>query len=148
MESIFECGVCFKQYNHSEKKPLSLPCGHTFCLECLRQISKHTAAIIKCPFDKIAHHVHADNLPVNYAVLTALPMPSQQTNGESPGGTQKDSIAILYCETHKSKKVKFFCKNDGETFCSKCILKHTNAKHDVVPCSYKSKILYFSFNYL
>ena len=36
MDSIFECGVCFKQYNHSEKKPLSLPCGHTFCLECLR----------------------------------------------------------------------------------------------------------------
>lgn len=41
MDSIFECGVCFKQYNHNEKKPLSLPCGHTFCLECLKQISKH-----------------------------------------------------------------------------------------------------------
>ena len=80
MESIFECGVCFKSYNHSEKKPLSLPCGHTFCLECLKQINKHS--IIKCPFDKIAHHQVAENLPVNYAVLTALPMTqASQTSG-------------------------------------------------------------------
>lgn len=43
------------------------------------------------------------------------------------------------CEVHKNKKVKFFCKSDHEMFCSKCVLKHTNAKHDVMPCSYKSK---------
>ena len=137
MESIFECGVCFKTYNHSEKKPLSLPCGHTFCLECLRQINKHS--IIKCPFDKIAHHVNAENLPVNYAVLTALPITQSNTNGSGSG--QKDS-AVQYCDTHRNKKVKFFCKNDTEMFCSKCVLKHTNAKHEVINCSYKSK--YFS----
>ena len=43
------------------------------------------------------------------------------------------------CDVHKNKKVKFFCKSDHEMFCSKCVLKHTNAKHDVMPCSYKSK---------
>lgn len=26
-------------------------------------------------------------------------------------------------------------------FCSKCVLKHTNAKHEVIPCSHKSKII-------
>ena len=89
MESIFECGVCFKQYNHSEKKPLSLPCGHTFCLECLRQINKHS--IIKCPFDKIAHHISADNLPVNYAVLTALPITQMNSaSGNNTPGAAKD----------------------------------------------------------
>ena len=35
------------------------------------------------------------------------------------------------------KKIKFFCKNDSEMFCSKCILKHTSQKHDVVNCSPK-----------
>ena len=110
MDSIFECGVCFKQYNHSEKKPLSLPCGHTFCLECLRQINKHS--IIKCPFDKIAHHVSADNLPVNYAVLTALPITNMNsTQGAGTPGTTKDG-GIQYCDIHKNKKVKFFCKSD------------------------------------
>jgi len=41
------------------------------------------------------------------------------------------------CEIHKSKKVKFYCKSDHELFCSKCVLKHTNAKHEVMPASYK-----------
>lgn len=25
-------------------------------------------------------------------------------------------------------------------FCSKCVLRHTNLKHDVTPCSYKSNL--------
>jgi len=129
MDSIFECGVCFKMYNHQDKKPHSLPCGHTFCLECLRQISKHS--IIKCPFDKISHNITVENLPVNYAILTALPIQHSSTQGKE--GT------MATCDLHKSKKVKFYCKNDSEMFCSKCVLKHTNLKHEVVPCSYKSK---------
>ena len=149
MESIFECGVCFKMYNHSEKKPLSLPCGHTFCPDCLRQILRQPSAngAIKCPFDKIAHHISPDNLPVNYAVLTALPM-GTTTNSNGANSTTagqsnpQDRGGIQHCEIHKNKKVKFYCKNDQEMFCSKCVLKHTNAKHDVVPCSYKSKDIF------
>ena len=90
MESIFECGVCFKSYSHNEKKPLSLPCGHTFCLECLRQLNKH--ALIKCPFDKIAHHVIAENLPVNYAILTALPMTMPTSNSGNNSATKDNSF--------------------------------------------------------
>ena len=140
MESIFECGVCFKSYNHIEKKPLSLPCGHTFCLECLKQINKHS--IIKCPFDKIAHHVIAENLPVNYAVMTALPITASSSQTEGGSGTKTNNFAM--CEIHKNKKVKFYCKSDHELFCSKCVLKHTNAKHEVMPASYKSKIVLFN----
>lgn len=81
MDSIFECGVCFKNYNAIEKKPLSLPCGHTFCLDCLKQIGKHNQ--IKCPFDKSIHQATADNLPVNYAVLTALPTLTGNNNTSS-----------------------------------------------------------------
>ena len=32
-------------------------------------------------------------------------------------------------------------------FCSKCVLRHTNNKHDVMPCSYKS-ILSFGLIFL
>ena len=108
MDSIFECGVCFKTYNHTEKKPLSLPCGHTWCLDCLRQINKHS--MIKCPLDKIAHHVSVDNLPVNYAILTALPISSSNTT--SGNASQSKDSGVLMCDSHKNKKVKFYCKND------------------------------------
>ena len=52
-ESIFECGICFKPYNHNDKKPTSLPCGHSFCSECVRKLPKH--GVIQCPYDKSTH---------------------------------------------------------------------------------------------
>jgi hypothetical protein len=85
MESIFECGVCFKYYNSIDKKPVSLPCGHTFCLECIKQINKHNN--IKCPFDKSMHPISVDSLPVNYAVLTALPNFSSNNNNTNSQGS-------------------------------------------------------------
>jgi len=83
---MFECGICFKAYNHNDKKPISLPCGHSFCFECTKQLFKHQ--MIKCPYDKIAHHCIPENLPVNYTVLTALPMgvPPPATNGDNSDG--------------------------------------------------------------
>ena len=45
--------------------------------------------------------------------------------------------AIRFCDIHPSKKVKFYCKNDKLMFCSKCILKHTEMKHDIIQISPK-----------
>ena len=96
--------------------------------------------MIKCPYDKIAHHAIPENLPVNYSVLTALPMgvpsPAQggDDDGEIPGEKQQ---GIRFCDIHPSKKVKFYCKNDRNMFCSKCILKHTEMKHEVIQISPK-----------
>jgi HAMP domain-containing protein len=99
-------------------------------LECIKNIYKHN--IVKCPYDSIPHQVNPDNLPVNYSVLTALPMGQQVLIDDA----NKDP-SVTYCDTHPSKKVKFFCVQDKEMFCSKCILKHTQMKHEVVPISHK-----------
>jgi len=134
MDSIFECGICFKPYNHVDKKPLSLPCGHSFCLECCKKLPKH--GVIQCPYDKSSHQITPESLPVNYQVLTGLPM---QTNAQAQAATPVEVGGIQYCQVHTSKKVKFYCVNDKEMFCSKCILKHTQQKHEVINCSPKSK---------
>ena len=54
-------------------------------------------------------------------------------------GAEKVTVlsTIRYCEVHPQKKVKFYCKNDRQMFCSKCVLKHTAMKHDVIPISPK-----------
>ena len=141
VESIFECGICFKPYNHNEKKPLTLPCGHSFCYECIRKLNQH--GVIKCPYDKRQHSVQPEALPVNYQVLTGLPMisaaPAQPESQGPDRGDAAPTANIAYCGTHPSKKVKFYCLNDKEMFCSKCILKHTQQKHEVINCSHKSK---------
>ena len=131
MDQIFECGICFKAYNHNDKKPLSLPCGHSFCFECCKQLYKHNQ--IKCPYDKIVHHIIPENLPVNYTVLTALPMGvSVQATGSNDDPNSAQTPSVRYCDIHPSKKVKFYCKNCKIMFCSKCILKHTEMKHDII----------------
>lgn len=44
--------------------------------------------MIKCPYDKIAHHSQPENLPVNYSVLTALPMGVQNQTAGAPAGEE------------------------------------------------------------
>lgn len=94
--------------------------------------------MIKCPYDKLSHHITLENLPVNYQVLTVLPM-GVVTNTAATGEEVDEPATntIRYCEIHPQKKVKFYCKNDKSMFCSKCILKHTEMKHDVIQISPK-----------
>lgn len=54
-----------------------------------------------------------------------------QGDANDPNNQGKNP-SIRYCDIHPSKKVKFYCKNDRSMFCSKCILKHTEMKHDVI----------------
>ena len=59
----------------------------------------------------------------------------------SKGHLMIECLFICLRHSRQNKKVKFYCKSDHELFCSKCVLKHTNAKHEVMPASYKSKIV-------
>ena len=79
-------------------------------------------------------------MPVNYSVLTALPMGVANTNnttGATDDPNVKSTNPIRLCDIHPSKKVKFYCKNDRSFFCTKCILKHTEMKHEVIQISPK-----------
>ena len=93
--------------------------------------------MIKCPYDKISHHQTPENLPVNYQVLTGLPMAAQNSAAAAAGVVAEPQI--MYCAQHPQKKVKFYCMVDRDMFCSKCILKHTQQKHEVINCSPKGK---------
>jgi hypothetical protein len=70
---------------------------------------------------------------VNYQVLTGLPM----TTTTNPQQVVIEQGTIQFCQQHPTKKVKFYCLNDKEMFCTKCILKHTQQKHEVINCSPK-----------
>jgi len=72
-------------------------------------------------------------------VLTALPMGVANPTAGAADGAENNVKAspIRFCDIHPSKKVKFYCKNDRSFFCSKCILKHTEMKHEVIQISPK-----------
>lgn len=59
------------------------------------------------------------------------------TTNPAMSTSQMAESQIQYCVSHPSKKVKFYCMQDRDMFCSKCILKHTQQKHEVINCSPK-----------
>lgn len=112
--SVFECGVCFTPYDNSSHKPLSLPCGHVFCGECLQKLSQRDE--LTCPLDYSRHFLRVSALPCCHAILLNLPRASNS----------------FRCSKHTSKKLKFLCKVHTAYLCTNCVIEHTGVGHVVV----------------
>ncbi|CAH1272135.1 RC3H1 [Branchiostoma lanceolatum] len=61
---FLSCPICYNEFNESQRKPISLGCGHTVCKTCLGQFHSK-----QCPFDQTTITVDTDVLPVNFAIL-------------------------------------------------------------------------------
>uniref|UniRef100_A0A7E4UZP3 RING-type domain-containing protein n=1 Tax=Panagrellus redivivus TaxID=6233 RepID=A0A7E4UZP3_PANRE len=67
---INECCICYYTYNSSNRAPLSLPCGHTFCKQCTKQMKSILS--IKCATCRKVLHVGIKDAPKNYALIQTL----------------------------------------------------------------------------
>ena len=38
-EQFLRCHICRERFDQQDKTPKSLPCNHTFCLPCLKQVA-------------------------------------------------------------------------------------------------------------
>ena len=106
VNSLMECSICLQVY----QDPRNLPCGHTFCLECLKSTQNPLCPLCKTPW---AHPVNGlQNLPKNFIVanfITSLPSLTK--------------CALTDSATHGP--VKFFCVNCWDPLCEKCADGHT-----------------------
>ncbi len=74
-----------------------LPCGHTFCSYCLRQIYKNSSVI--CPLDKKDHSFpNFNDIVINYSIIEALDIHYNNKDEKR-------------CNIHKNEILKFYCKN-------------------------------------
>ena len=55
-----ECVICMQEF----VCPRVLPCGHTFCLNCIKSMSHR-----ECAIDRTKYHCAPDDLPINYQVF-------------------------------------------------------------------------------
>ena len=72
MVESYECPICFDQFTDI-KKPLMLPCGHTTCKICLKNLIKKN--IIICPICQKEFLADLELFNVNYALLNNNYMP-------------------------------------------------------------------------
>ncbi|XP_041963461.1 E3 ubiquitin-protein ligase RNF183 [Alosa sapidissima] len=79
-----ECPVCFCAYDNVFKTPKLLPCGHTFCLECLARINVSSPELkqLSCPVCReVTQLPHGRDLPQlvnNQEVFQKLPPEMQR----------------------------------------------------------------------
>ncbi|XP_069193716.1 uncharacterized protein [Procambarus clarkii] len=62
-----ECSVCYNDYDDNQLRPRTLPCGHTFCSQCIDNAIKNGQ--LTCPSCRAQHAATAaTQFPISYAV--------------------------------------------------------------------------------
>ncbi|KAK4317956.1 hypothetical protein Pmani_011012 [Petrolisthes manimaculis] len=66
-----ECGICFTLFDDIERRPRTLPCGHTFCTSCLIVLLE--TKNLTCPSCRVKHQTTTINkIPISYIVEEML----------------------------------------------------------------------------
>lgn len=114
-----ECTVCFSPYSLEAVPPLVLSCGHTFCKSCLSQLPRADSGLACPSCRKLTQCLSVDDLCLNYSILDTIQPVIASAEEE-------------FCALHEKKKVKFYCQKCGTYFCTKCVVLHTSAEHQIV----------------
>ncbi|XP_069187231.1 uncharacterized protein [Procambarus clarkii] len=62
-----ECSVCYNDYDDNQLRPRTLPCGHTFCSQCIDNAIENGQ--LTCPNCRAQHAATAaTQFPISYAV--------------------------------------------------------------------------------
>lgn len=133
-----DCQVCFEPFNQDLHAPKFLiKCGHTICNSCLNNSTIQSFShSISCPFCKCHYGpLELNNLPTNFAVLNILNTPTKQPSYRDNLTPLSIGKALSYttkCPLHEKFPLQYICNDCPSSMCSKCLLEHKVAGHDVV----------------
>ncbi|XP_071512780.1 uncharacterized protein [Panulirus ornatus] len=109
------CWVCAEEYWTGVREPLMLPCGHTFCRQCISSLIQ--ARRVECPVCRRKYpSLSVNNLPKNFAVLNIA--------------LNKNTIEP--CIVH-GDPLRFWCVDCEERGCGECMFEaHPKDQHHVI----------------
>lgn len=111
-----QCGICDDEYNTEDKKPAMLPCGHSYCQECLQKVEE-TSCGRSCPFCRTQWSSGVHDLPICYQL-----MPQEKTLPATSVNVQQFGV----CDSHTFLN-SFFCTSCQAEACKMCIIEsHKN----------------------
>ena len=128
---ILTCSICIEEAHD----PRTLPCQHTYCLECLKKYidSKERKYEIECPFCRTMCPLpngNVDDLPPSF-LYTQLKDANTIFTTEKKKETFKDNVTESECRSQEAAKLEQegntdkICSSDGcdkaaESFCKSC----------------------------
>ena len=148
------CPVCFEIYTEGNRCPKLLPCTHTVCVLCLRQLVRDSR--VQCPECRLHHSVSSGSVhafPTNRYVLEIIELAQRNatlerrefdskniepTRGLSPSAPQVDTANEPFiqpgtCELH-NKPFSMFCFEEqcNKMLCHTCFIALGHQNHGVM----------------
>ncbi|XP_068227204.1 uncharacterized protein [Palaemon carinicauda] len=100
-----DCKVCYNPYNTEDRRPLFLPCGHTFCSRCITNYIKEDMPVFVCYTCRAEHSVSANTeFPVNFELESILHH-LRASNPLTEASKVSQNIEWLNHEINRDKKV-------------------------------------------
>ncbi|XP_066296957.1 uncharacterized protein [Branchiostoma lanceolatum] len=138
--NMFDCSICLQMFT----RPKVLPCGHTFCKDCLVKYVKGGRSF-KCPtcnrnvnlkkdgsagVEGLTDNISLKNLRDDFARLKV------ERQGRAPRGAEGlPSLSDDYvCDKHPGEALKFYCPVCEDAICEECMLSDHNT-HGVMRLS-------------
>ncbi|XP_071089054.1 tripartite motif-containing protein 2-like isoform X2 [Haliotis cracherodii] len=140
-DTFLKCLICRENFDMDEKMPKMLPCHHTFCLDCLRQMWRvegefrqtltsafrgmPMAVKIQCPTCRdglITSEAEVKRLPNDHTIMELLSF--MKETGRSD---------VQYCSKHQMQPLNFFCEPCIIPVCCDCtVIDHKESKGHIV----------------
>ena len=138
-EDLTNCPVCFEVYEETDDRmPRILPCHHTFCESCLKQILRKKSLV--CPECRIKHPAPGGTrtYPQNKYIVANIQLTKRATPPSSSehSGTEERELPLAErfskCAAH-GKEARLFCYGNKcqKAICQLCLLNH-HKSHEVV----------------
>ena len=109
-----KCGTCLELF----QDPRSLPCLHTFCLECIKR-TINGSNTFKCPLCRAVHQLSeekAELLPVDQYAVQELPLRRLQ---------QSEASSMRKCHTcGEQTSIAAWCEECDGVICQPCVSLH------------------------
>jgi len=120
VSELSTCPICFEDFENAKV----LPCLHTFCLQCLRDLwkDKTVGQRVPCPVCRQLFTVPSGGLaalPNNFFLQSLMEV--GRPSGDSPGGSP--------CDEHPDKRLERYCLECRVMICRKCQAAR-HAKHE------------------
>ena len=139
LADVLRCGVCWENYDENgEHIPRLLPCSHTVCESCIKDIMTKTT--LKCPECRKKHRCtnREKSFPQNKYLLIHICGNKNDTKTSNDSECSTDNVLKEKCQEHGHELILYcfeaMCK---KSICISCLVDHN--KHDVKSIDTKEK---------
>ncbi|CAF1361319.1 unnamed protein product [Rotaria magnacalcarata] len=114
VDDLITCSLCLNYF----ADPRMLPCSHTYCLQCIRQIAASNGGQFECPMrdGTRLETNHIDSLPINRAVrdmVDILPVVVDASD-------QNREATVPHCDECHLDAADLWCSDCDADYCRKC----------------------------